>query len=174
MASAYTARPPLDQQAKRRSRADGHNAGTSECRSAAAVGGLMPVHERTQAAALGEGPLAMFDDGLPLKFLHGPQSTTGVGAMEFSSKHEDEWLSRATDAAIAGARKIALGNGPLTNTPVGRLTDHEWDMIVTAVIFGWVEVRVQQAIAEGLDQEQTVRVTGLKPDPCDIAVVRSI
>ena len=134
----------------------------------------MPVHERTQAAVLGEGPLAMFDDGLPLKFIHGPQSTTGVGAMEFSSKHEDEWLSRATDAAITGARKIALGNGPLMNTPVGRLTGHEWGMIVTAVIFGWVEVRVQQAIAEGLDQEQTVRVTGLKPDPCDIAVVGSI
>jgi hypothetical protein len=60
------------------------------------------------------------------------------------------------------------------NTAVGRLTDHEWGMIVTAMIFGWVEVRVQQAIAEGLDQERTVRLTGLAPDPCDVAVVRSI
>jgi hypothetical protein len=94
--------------------------------------------------------------------------------MEYSSKHEDEWLRRATDAAIAGARKIALSSGPLMNTPVGRLTDHEWGMIVTAVIFGWVKTRVQQAIAEGLDQEQTVRMTGFKPDPCDVAVVRSI
>jgi hypothetical protein len=27
--------------------------------------------ERLRAAALGDGPLAMFDDGLPLQFLHG-------------------------------------------------------------------------------------------------------
>ena len=90
------------------------------------------------------------------------------------SKREDEWQRRATNAAIAGARNIALGNGPLMNTPVGRLTDHEWGMIITATIFGWVNVRVQQAIAEGLDQEQTVRLTGLAPDPRDVAVVRLI
>jgi hypothetical protein len=90
------------------------------------------------------------------------------------SQKEDAWLAKATEAAIAGARKIALSSGPLMNTPVGRLSDHEWSMLVTAVIFGWVEVRVQQAIAEGLDQEQMVRVTGLSPDPCDVAVVRSI
>jgi hypothetical protein len=28
------------------------------------------------------------------------------------SQKEDEWLRRASDAAIAGARKVALGNGP--------------------------------------------------------------
>jgi hypothetical protein len=42
------------------------------------------------------------------------------------------------------------------------------------VIFGWVETRVQQAIAEGRDQEEMVRCTGLSPSPCDSAVVRSI
>lgn len=90
------------------------------------------------------------------------------------SQKENEWLDRATAAAVAGARKIVLGNGPLMNTPAGRLTDHEWGMIVTAVIFGWVEIRVQQAIAEGVDQEQAVRLTGFAPDPCDVAVVTSI
>jgi hypothetical protein len=90
------------------------------------------------------------------------------------SKREDEWLVKATDAAIAGARKIALAPGPLMNTPVGRLTDQQWGMIVCAVIFGWVETRVQQAIAEGRDSEQMVRFTGLHPSPCDSAVVRSI
>lgn len=127
--------------------------------------------EREQAAALGEGPLAGFDDGLPLKFLRGPK---GVKIMEFSSKRDDEWLAKATDAAIAGARKIALGPGPLMNTPVGRLNDHQWGMIISAAIFGWIEVRVQQAIAEGIDQEQAVRLTGFSPDPCDVAVVASI
>jgi hypothetical protein len=94
--------------------------------------------------------------------------------VEFSSKREDEWQQRATEAAIAGARKIALGSGPRMNTPCGRLTDHEWGMIITAAIFGWIEVRVRQAIAEGLDQEQAVRLTGFSPDPCDVAVVTSI
>jgi hypothetical protein len=90
------------------------------------------------------------------------------------SKLENDWLEKATAAAVAGARKIALNSQPLMNTPVGRLSDHEWGMICTAVIFAWIEVRVQQAIAEGLDQEQAVRLTGLSPDPCDVAVVRSI
>jgi hypothetical protein len=90
------------------------------------------------------------------------------------SKREDEWLRRATDAAIAGARKIALSSGPLMNTPVGRLTDTEWGWLVIGAIFAWVEIRVQQAIGEGLDQEHMVRLTGLSPDPCDRAVIRSI
>jgi hypothetical protein len=90
------------------------------------------------------------------------------------SKLENEWLDNATAAAVAGASKIALSSGPLMNTPVGRLSDHEWGMICTAVISGWIEVRVQQAIAEGRDQEEMVRLTGLNPSPCDSAVVRSI
>jgi hypothetical protein len=89
------------------------------------------------------------------------------------SKLENEWLDKATAAAIAGARKIALSS-PLMNAPVGRLSDYEWGIICTAVIFGWVETRVQQAIAEGRDQEEMVRCTGLSPSPCDSAVVRSI
>jgi hypothetical protein len=89
------------------------------------------------------------------------------------SQLENEWLDRATAAAVAGARKIAL-SGPLMNAPVGRLSDHEWGIICAAVIFGWVETRVQQAIAEGRDQEEMVRHTGLSPSPCDSAVVRSI
>ena len=49
------------------------------------------------------------------------------------------------------------------NTPVGRLTDLQWGWIVTAVIFGWIETRIEQAIAEGIDQEAAVRMTGLTP-----------
>ena len=91
------------------------------------------------------------------------------------SRREDEWQRKATAAAIAGARKIAAGcKGLGSSTPVGRLTDEQWGWIITAAIFGWIETRVEQAIAEGLDQEQTVRLTGLSPSPCDVAVVQSI
>jgi hypothetical protein len=90
------------------------------------------------------------------------------------SKREDEWLAKATSAAIAGARKVALSSGPLMNTPIGRLGDRELGLIVTAALFNWVEARWQQAIAEGRDAEEMVRFTGLQPSPGDSAVVRSI
>jgi hypothetical protein len=90
------------------------------------------------------------------------------------TKKEDEWQRRATAAAIAAARKIAGGSGSLMNTPVGRLSDLQLGWIITAGIFGWVQTRVEQAIAEGLDHEQAVRMTGLTPSPCDVAVIHSI
>jgi hypothetical protein len=95
--------------------------------------------------------------------------------MDELTKKENEWQAKATDAAIAGARKIALNSSGLPPmTPVGRLTDSQWGWIVTAAIFGWIQTRVEQAIEEGLEQEQAVRQTGLTPSPCDVAVVRSI
>jgi hypothetical protein len=89
-------------------------------------------------------------------------------------KREDEWQAKATEAAIAAARKIALGSAPLMNTPVGRLTDLQWGYIVTATIFGWIRTRCEQAIAEGIDQEEAVRMTRLSPSPCDIAAITSV
>jgi hypothetical protein len=60
------------------------------------------------------------------------------------------------------------------NTPIGRLSDHEWGWIVAATLFGWISTRAEQTIAEGRDAEATIRSTGIQPDPCDVAVVRSI
>jgi hypothetical protein len=91
------------------------------------------------------------------------------------TKKEDTWQAKATEAAIAAARKIALNSsGLLPMTPVGRLTDLQWGWIVTAAIFGWIQTRVEQASGEGLDQEEAVRLTGLNPSPCDVAAVTSI
>ena len=91
------------------------------------------------------------------------------------TKKENEWQDKATAVAITAVRKIALNSSGLPPmTPVGRLTDLQWGWLVTAAIFGWIQTRCQQAIEEGLDQEQAVRLTGLTPSPCDVAVVRSI
>jgi hypothetical protein len=96
-----------------------------------------------------------------------------MGAL--SKKEEAWWQAKATEAAIAAARKIALNSTGLPSmTPVDRLTDLQWGWIVTGAIFGWIQTRVEQAIEEGLDQEEAVRLTGLNPSPCDVAVVRSI
>ena len=74
------------------------------------------------------------------------------------TKHENDWQDRATAAAIAAARRVVLGDAAVIpmNTPVGRLSDVEWGWIVTAVIFGWIATRAEQATAEGMDVEHSI------------------
>jgi hypothetical protein len=93
--------------------------------------------------------------------------------MARSSNH-DEWQRKATNVAIAEARKIVASSGPLMNTPVGRLNDTQWGFIFAGALFGWIQTRCQQEIAEGLDQEDAVRLTGHTPSPAEVATVRSI
>jgi hypothetical protein len=90
------------------------------------------------------------------------------------SRQEDEWQRRATAAAIAAARKVANGNAINRNTPVGRVSDLEWGWIVSAILFSWISTRAEQATAEGLDTEQTIRLTGLDLNPWDAGAVRTI
>jgi hypothetical protein len=92
--------------------------------------------------------------------------------MAMTTKQENEWNDKATAAAVVGARKVISSS--TANIPAGRLSDQQIGWIVTGAIFGWIQTRVEQAIAEGIDQEQAVRLTGLSPDPCDVAVVTSI
>ena len=88
---------------------------------------------------------------------------------------EDLWQRRATEAAIAGARGVIRNDGPvMPGTPVGRLSDVEWGWIVAAVLFGWISTRAQQAAAEQLDTEQTIRMTALDPEPWDSGAVIAI
>jgi hypothetical protein len=91
------------------------------------------------------------------------------------TEKEDEWQAKATAAAVAGARKIvALNNASIpAMTPVSKLSDRQWAWIITAAIFGWIKTRCEQAVEEGLDQEEAVRLTRLNPSPCDVAAVTS-
>jgi hypothetical protein len=71
---------------------------------------------------------------------------------------ENEWLDRATAAAIAAARRVVTRDQAIPmSTPVGRLSDVEWGWIVAVVIFAWIGVRAEQATAEGLDVECAIR-----------------
>jgi hypothetical protein len=83
-------------------------------------------------------------------------------------------LEQATAAMIAAARKVALSNGPLMNTPVGRLTDQQWGVLCTASLFAWIRCRNEQAIGESYDAEQKICDTGLQPSPINVAIVTSI
>jgi len=102
-----------------------------------------------------------------------------MGKLIMASKlaqENDEWQAKATAAAVAGARKIVALNGGSfpAATLLSKLSDQQWGWVVTAAIFGWIETRCQQAVAEGLDQEAAARLTGLNPSPCDVAAVTSI
>jgi len=62
---------------------------------------------------------------------------------------EDEWQRRATTAAIGAARRVVQTDGP-----IGK--------------------RAEQAACEQLDTEQTIRLTGLDPEPWDAGAVAAI
>ena len=67
---------------------------------------------------------------------------------------------------------LADPDGPIPpGTPIGRLGEIEWGWLVAAILFGWISTRAQQAAAEQLDAEQTIRMTGLDPDPWDAGAV---
>ena len=94
-----------------------------------------------------------------------------IGQVSLSAL-EDEWQRRATAAAIDGARGVVQVGGPiLPATPIGRLSDVEWGWIVAAVLFRWIQARAEQATAEQLDTERTIRMTALDPDPWDAGAV---
>jgi hypothetical protein len=88
---------------------------------------------------------------------------------------EDAWLRRATENAIEGARSVVRTDGPIpSGTPVGRLGDTEWGWVVAAILFAWIGTRAEQAAAENLDSERTIRMTGLDPEAWDAGAVAAI
>ena len=95
-----------------------------------------------------------------------------IGEVSLSAL-EDQWQRDATAAAISAARQVLLGPIP-PGTPIGRLSDTEWGWIVAAILFAWISVRAQQATAENLDTERTIRMTALDPQPWDAGAVAAI
>jgi hypothetical protein len=59
-------------------------------------------------------------------------------------------------------------------TPVGRLSDAEWNWIAGAAICAWISTRAEQATAEGLDTELAIRLTGQRPELWDRGAVAAI
>jgi hypothetical protein len=87
---------------------------------------------------------------------------------------EDIWLRRATAVAIEQARAVVNGGDVRPNTPIGRLSDVEWGWIVSAVLFGWIKTRAEQATDNGVGAANAVRDVGLDPDPWDIGAIDAI
>jgi hypothetical protein len=88
---------------------------------------------------------------------------------------EDEWQRQAAAAAIAAARGVIRSDGPVPpGTPIGRLSDIEWGWITAAILFGWIQTRARQAVAEELDTERAIRMAALDPDPWDAGAAMAI
>jgi hypothetical protein len=97
-----------------------------------------------------------------------------IGQVSLSAL-EDQWQRRATTAAIEAARGVVQMDGPIPpGTPIGRLSDTEWGWILGAVLFAWISARAEQATAENLDTERTIRMMALDPQPWDAGAVAAI
>ena len=90
-----------------------------------------------------------------------------------ASAIEDAWQRRATANAIVEVRKI-IGSVIPPGTQIGRLSDQEWGYFVAAIIFGWIATRAEQASAEGIEAERTIRNTNITPDPWDAGPIIAI
>jgi hypothetical protein len=92
------------------------------------------------------------------------------------SDQNDEWLRKASAAAIAAVRRAIKDDGAIPpGTPAGRFTDNDLGWIVSGALFGWIATRAQQATEEGWDMEHTIRTTGLVPnEPWDAGAVLAI
>ena len=92
------------------------------------------------------------------------------------SATEDKWLTHAADVAIESARKLFQEPGGVIppGTPIGRLSNFEWGQLVAAILFGWINVRAQQATREGFDTERTIHEIALNPPPWDVGMVIAI
>jgi hypothetical protein len=102
------------------------------------------------------------------------RKTRTVGQISPSAL-EDEWQRRATAAAIEAARGVVKLDGPIPPlTPIGRLSDIEWGWVLAAMLFAWISKRAEQAAAEQLDTEQTIRLTGMDPEAWHAGAVVAI
>src|SRR5262249_38986176 len=74
-----------------------------------------------------------------------------------------------------GAGGVVKMDGPIPpGTPIGRLSETEWGWVIAAILFAWIGVRAQQAAAEQLDAERTIRMVALDPQPWDAGAVAAI
>jgi hypothetical protein len=102
------------------------------------------------------------------------KKTRTIGEVSLSAL-EDQRQRDATAAAIAGARGVIKLDGPIPpGTPVGRLSDTEWGWVVAAILFAWIGKRAEQATAESLDVERTIRMLAVDPQAWDAGPVAAI
>ena len=102
--------------------------------------------------------------------------TKRIGNPTPKASLDDMWQRRATAAAIVATRALISDRDAAIPpaTPVSRLSDIELGWLAAAPIFAWIKCRSEQAVAEGWDMEETLRLTALDPQPWDAGAVENI
>jgi hypothetical protein len=99
-----------------------------------------------------------------------------ISAVEKLRKSDAEWDARAIHSAIEAARDL-IGNDRAINgrAPVGTLSEAtEWNWIAHAIVFGWINVKAQQAVTEGLGYDAAIMSMVGSPGPDDAGTVAAI
>jgi hypothetical protein len=101
---------------------------------------------------------------------------TRIGSPTPKASLDDVFQRRAAAAAIVAARALISNSDAAIPpaTPVSRLSDIELGWLTAATLFAWIKTRTQQAVAEGWDTEETLRLTALQPQPWDAGAVENI
>lgn len=86
---------------------------------------------------------------------------------------EAEWMAKATQSAIDGAREATESINP--RAAISSLSNLEWTWIAMGAVFNWIKVKSQQAVADGVGYERAIRyMPQYFMQPWEAGVVESI
>jgi hypothetical protein len=90
--------------------------------------------------------------------------------MNAALEREAEWQRKAMAVAIASVRRLAANCSVVDPAlPLSRVTEEGWGWLVAEAIFAWIQVRVEQAVEDGLPFEYCLRRAA--PRSCDHGAV---
>jgi len=96
-----------------------------------------------------------------------------VTIMNTKLEREAEWERKAMAVAIAGVRHLAANCSAVDPAaPLSKLSDEGWGWLAAEIIFSWIQVRIEQAVEDGLPFEYCLRRAA--PRSCDQGAVAGI
>jgi hypothetical protein len=98
-----------------------------------------------------------------------------IAAKKKSRDIEADWDIKATQSAIDAAKAVISGEGINARAMISSLSDIEWGWIAAAMIFGWINTKAQQAVAEGCGYDIPIRtMTHRVPAPWEAGAIETI
>jgi hypothetical protein len=95
-----------------------------------------------------------------------------VSALQKLRDREAEWMTKATDSAIAGVRNAL--DSINSRAPIGSLSETELGWIAWGAVGEWVRCKSQQAVAEGIGYDAAIVAMPGDPGPWDGGAVIAI
>lgn len=88
---------------------------------------------------------------------------------------DDDWQREATACAVSAAQQVVAQGAINDSAMVSSLSEIEWGWIVCAAIFGWIEAKAKQAVAEGCCYEIPIRkMTHRDPAPWETGAIAAV